>query len=268
MVHENSSAREIPLDRRCVQLTLTGYPCGLKTVAGQDRCFIHGLYRALDDGRSTIDIPLLEDEHSILYVYSQVARALAQGSMPAANANGILRCCRGAQRLLEEKWKRERLKEKQDRQSTARSAGASASHPEPDQTRAANLENSADTEADTETGGTAAADDSSSSICDLSPARETHAVEQPSALQATSCCGDNDDQSEEPQPWTIEPQKEVLPPPQFADAREKFQRALDRVSNQQTDAVMRRNRAIRARGGSALDFYEKRGQGVRCDIRD
>ena len=100
-----------PEDRRCIELTLSGYPCRNTPVAERDRCYIHGLFRALNDGRSTIDIPLLEDPQAILYVYSQVARALAQGAMPA-NANGIIRCYKGAERLLGEQRKREQFEER------------------------------------------------------------------------------------------------------------------------------------------------------------
>src|SRR5579872_1079408 len=62
--------------------------------------------------------------------------------MPAANANGIIRCCRGAQRLLEEKWKRERFEEKRARSAerrpqSAATAAAGAPPPAPDQTDAA-----------------------------------------------------------------------------------------------------------------------------------
>ena len=71
-----------------------------------------------------------------------------------------------------------------------------------------------------------------------------------------------------PQPWKVERTLPVVPPPQFADAPEKFQRTIERVSDQRLDANLRRDRAIRARGGRATDFYQKGGQGVRCDIRD
>ena len=70
-----------------------------------------------------------------------------------------------------------------------------------------------------------------------------------------------------PQPWNVERPLPVVPPPQFADAPEKFQRTIERVSDQRLEANLRRDRAIRARGGRATDFYQS-GQGVRCDIRD
>ena len=70
-----------------------------------------------------------------------------------------------------------------------------------------------------------------------------------------------------PQPWKVERPLPVVPPPQFADAPEKFQRTIERVSDQRLEANLRRDRAIRARGGRATDFY-RNGEGVRCDIRD
>ena len=73
--------------------------------------------------------------------------------------------------------------------------------------------------------------------------------------------------SAEPQPWKVERPLPVVPPPQFADAPEKFQRTIERVSDQRLEANLRRDRAIRARGGRATDFY-RNGEGVRCDIRD
>ena len=127
MTDENTTPRETP--GRCVELNLSGYPCGLRAVAGHDRCYIHGLFRALNDGRSTIDIPLLEDPQSILYVYSQVARALAQGAMPAANANGIIRCCNGAMKLLTEMRKHERFEERRKKKSGNRSQESESAQP-------------------------------------------------------------------------------------------------------------------------------------------
>ena len=121
-----TTARE---DRRCIELTLSGQPCRNRPAAEQDRCYIHGLFRALNDGRSTIDIPLLEDPQAILYVYSQVARALAQGAIPAANANGIIRCCKGAERLLEEQRKREQFEERRKQKKGVRNQESKSAQP-------------------------------------------------------------------------------------------------------------------------------------------
>lgn len=51
MESELTTAQE---KHRCVQFTLKGQPCGPPAVAGRDRC-----YRALNDGRCSIDVPLL-----------------------------------------------------------------------------------------------------------------------------------------------------------------------------------------------------------------
>jgi len=253
-----------PADRRCVELTLRGQRCASPPAAGHDRCYIHGIYHALNDGRSSIDVPLLEDEPSILFVYSEVARALAHGAMPAANANGIIRCCRGAQRLLEEKWKRERFEEKRARSTEhpAQNAATAAPHPAPHQTDAAvpcNLQDAA------ETPGVDSAVATATALPSIDDTDATDASSEPNTLSASTSCAECD---EAPQPWRIEPPLPVVPPPQFADAPEKSRRALERVNNQHMEAVLNRDRAIRARGGSSLDFHEKRGQGVVPDIRE
>lgn len=241
---ENENARE----HRCVELTLSGHPCGRKAVAERDRCYTHGLYRDLDNGRATLDVPLLEDPASILFVLSQVARALAQGAIPAANANGIIRCCRVAQRLLEEQWKRERFEARQkkagSRNQKSKDAATLPAEDLPhqaDATTPTDLQHSADRP-----------------ISDAPAPGDTS--DPAGALQAAS--------DTEPQPWKIEPPLPIVPPPQFADAPEKFRNALDRVNGRQFEAIRRRDRAIRARGGSALDFYDHHGAGVRNTIRD
>ncbi|HEV2277993.1 MAG TPA: hypothetical protein VGS02_07445 [Acidobacteriaceae bacterium] len=269
-----TTARE---DRRCIELTLSGHPCRNKPAAERDRCYIHGLFRALNDGRSTIDIPLLEDPQAILYVYSQVARALAQGAMPAANANGIIRCCKGAERLLEEQRKREQFEERRKQKAGNRSqesksmepAGALLNEDQQDQTHATvppKIDNCEPTG------------------CPMSPvvgdmgleATGSPEVGDMGSVCPTTCSERDSDgspevadmgASAEPQPWKVERPLPVVPPPQFADAPEKFQRTIERVSDQRLEANLRRDRAIRARGGRATDFY-RNGEGVRCDIRD
>lgn len=278
MDSDSTTSGKIPQEHRCVELTLSGRPCGLPAAAGHDRCYIHGLYHALNNGRCSIDVPLLEDENAILFVYSEVARALAQGAMPAANANGILRCCRGAQRLLEEKARRERLEGKKrarPEEGNAQSAAPAASterapHLRPDQALAAvpgNLEDSA------EKSGAELSPEVSpqSALANSAPSLQTSdAIGEPNTLQAsTSCARDEseepaDPHSElepEPQPWTVEPDRKVVPPPQFANAREKFDQTLARQEGDLTMALIQRGREIRARGGHGLE-------GVITDIRE
>ncbi|HEV2279680.1 MAG TPA: hypothetical protein VGS02_15975 [Acidobacteriaceae bacterium] len=264
-------------DLRCIELTLSGRPCRSKPVAERDRCYIHGLFRALNDGRSTIDIPLLEDPQAILYVYSQVARALAQGAMPAANANGIIRCCKGAERLLEEQRKREQFEErKRARQGSERKAqssagGAGTPHPERDQTDATVPPKIDDCE---ETGCPMSpvvgdmGGGECSAACSERQSNDSPAVEDMDAAGCPMSPVVGDMGFDPPQPWKVERPLPVVPPPQFADAPEKFRRTIERVSDQRLDANLRRDRAIRARGGRATDFYQKDGEGVRCDIRD
>ncbi|HEV2277166.1 MAG TPA: hypothetical protein VGS02_03250 [Acidobacteriaceae bacterium] len=262
-------------DRRCIELTLSGHHCRGTPVAERDRCYIHGLFRALNDGRSTIDIPLLEDPQAILYVYSQVARALAQGAMPAANASGIIRCCKGAERLLEQQLKRERFEERKKKtgvrtqeSESAQPAASPLAKDQQAQTHATVPQNFDNCEepgcpmspVDGDMGG---------AECSIAcPERESNG--SPAVEDAAGCPMSpavEDMGSDPPQPWNVERPLPVVPPPQFADAPEKFQRTIERVSDQRLEANLRRDRAIRARGGRATDFY-RNGEGVRCDIRD
>ena len=64
-----------------------------------------------------------------------------------------------------------------------------------------------------------------------------------------------------PQPWTVEPEKKVIPPPQFANARKKYDDTLARIEGDMMMAVIQRDRESRARG-------EKNLEGVICDIRE
>ncbi|HEV2279835.1 MAG TPA: hypothetical protein VGS02_16780, partial [Acidobacteriaceae bacterium] len=241
--------------RHCIELTLSGHPCRNKPVAERDRCYIHGLFRALNDGRSTIDIPLLEDPQAILYVYSQVARALAQGAMPAANANGIIRCCKGAERLLEQQLKRERFEERK-KKTGVRSQESESAEP-------AARPIIEDQQDQTDATVPPKIDDCGEPGCPMSPEVGDMGLEANGSPEVA----DMGASANPTQPWKVERPLPVVPPPQFADAPEKFQRTIERVSDQRLEANLRRDRAIRARGGRATDFY-RNGEGVRCDIRD
>jgi hypothetical protein len=55
---------------------------------------------------------------------------------------------------------------------------------------------------------------------------------------------------EEPQPWTVEPydpDRKVVAPPQFVDAPQHFQDAIDRMEGKMLDVVLKRNKERRAR---------------------
>jgi len=88
------------VERRCATVREDGEPCRGTPALGETYCHAHARYR--DAARSTIiTVPLMEDEAAIAFVRSQTVRALAQGSIPPANANVMLRGCRDAERRLD-----------------------------------------------------------------------------------------------------------------------------------------------------------------------
>ena len=73
-----------PWERRRCEHTLTGGTRCRRWADREERlCHAHRMY-AETWGRSRVDVPLLEDEASILYVLSQTAQALARAAMPPA----------------------------------------------------------------------------------------------------------------------------------------------------------------------------------------
>ena len=234
--------------RRCIELTLKGHPCGLKPVQGRDRCYIHGLYRDLD-GSTTINVPLLEDEDSLLIVYSQTARSLAQGRIPAAFANGILRACRGAERVLMIKLRREELEErKRAREERASKKQGNAGHPvaqpEPDQVLAAHpTENASTQESTEETAG--APYKPGVGLC----GRGDVGLCGPEGTESNASPEDMGAASEsEPQPWTVPPNKTHRSPVQFPYVREDFDDDIARMEGKWMDMYLAKNRAMRERG--------------------
>ena len=263
----NQERKSLP-EGRCIELNLKGQPCGAKAVQGRDRCYTHGLFHALNDARCSIDIPLLEDENSILFVYSQVARALAQGAMPAVNATGIIRCCRGAQRLLEEKRREQkRAARTQHPAPGTQSPAPGTQHPDPQPHQNQPLATPPTVFENSESAPEAVPASPQEPIAVESPNSEPADTApdspmpdpQPNALDAAA---ENQSAEEpDPQPWTLAPDKKPVPPPQFADARNKFDDALARMEGKMLTAVLDRNREVRARGGHSK-------QGVICNIRE
>lgn len=102
----------------------------------------------------------------------------------------------------------------------------------------------------------------SAAVPDTSPNPDnTDATDPASTLQAVSE-NESADTDPEPHPWSVEPVRKVVPPPQFADAREKFDNTLARLEGDMMMSLIKRNRAIRARGGKGTM------EDVVCDIRD
>lgn len=92
--------------------------------------------------------------------------------------------------------------------------------------------------------------------CDVDPAPEvcsgTVVTETPASIEAgqrwEAVCDD-----EEPQRWTVppsNPHRKVVAPPQFVDAPQHFQDALDRMEGKMLDVVLKRNKERRARAAA------------------
>lgn len=236
MLLQKTGPRVIPADRRCLEIKVNGQQCRGITVPGEKWCHMHGKYHTLHNGYSSIDVPVLEDEDSILFVLSQVARSLAGGTIPASNANGIVACCRMAERLLAEKRKQARFEQKQQESGMGREADAAEVS---EAATAAEVAVPAE-EAD----GAAHCEVQVVSSTASEAVREAAGFGEPGETWQPPC------DEEEPQRWTVEPydpDRKVVAPPQFADAPQHFQDTLDRMEGKMLDVVLKRNKERRAR---------------------
>lgn len=235
---QKAGPRTIPADRRCCEIKVNGQQCRGITVPGEKWCHMHGKFHALHNGYSSINVPVLEDEDSILFVLSQVGRALAGGTIPASNANGIVACCRMAERLLAEKRKHARLEQR---------------HQESGMGSAADAAEVSEAEAAEVAAPAAEADDAANCEGELVSSTASE------AMADAETCSDADEVwqaacDEEPQPWTVEPydpNRKVVAPPQFVDAPQHFQDALDRMEGKMLDVILKRNKERRLREGAA-----------------
>jgi hypothetical protein len=82
-----------PADRQCHYTKSDGQRCRDWTLRGQDHCFRHDRYIHCRPERP-VDVPLLEDEASIVYLLSQTLQALAWGTIPVTNGHALLTGCR------------------------------------------------------------------------------------------------------------------------------------------------------------------------------
>lgn len=98
-----------PEHRQCRYTKSDGGRCAAWALHGRDHCFRHDRFsHALPE--RPLDIPLLEDEESVVYVLSQALQALAWGTLPVSNGRMILAGCRLAhtmhmQRLEEARFR-------------------------------------------------------------------------------------------------------------------------------------------------------------------
>jgi hypothetical protein len=116
---------------RCEHIAPSGRRCGRWASLGEELCHSHLKYAEACAGRR-VDVPLLEDESSILYVLSQTAQALAVGGMPAANGHAVISACKLATRILELRLKQAQWQAKHGPASpSAQEPTSSAEDPEP-----------------------------------------------------------------------------------------------------------------------------------------
>jgi hypothetical protein len=101
---QSNSGGSAPEHRRCQYLKADGKQCRDWGVRGQDFCYRHGVFLQ-PGGRRQIDVPLLEDESSIVLVLSATLRALASGTIPVNNGRLLLDGCRLAHTMQMERQK-------------------------------------------------------------------------------------------------------------------------------------------------------------------
>jgi hypothetical protein len=82
-----------PADRQCQYTKSDGHRCRDWALRGHDNCARHHRF-AQYAGHRPIDVPLLEDEDSLVLLLSQTLRALAWGAIPVSNGRAILNGCR------------------------------------------------------------------------------------------------------------------------------------------------------------------------------
>ena len=91
-----------PEHRQCQYIKADGKGCRDWAHRGQEFCYRHGVF--LRAGRG-VDVPLLEDEASIVLVLSETLRALAHGVIALKNASLLLDGCRLAHTMHVERVK-------------------------------------------------------------------------------------------------------------------------------------------------------------------
>ena len=91
-----------PEHRRCQYIKADGRGCRDWAVRGQKLCHRHGVF--VHSGRG-IDVPLLEDESSVVLVLSETLRAVALGTVSVNTGRLLMDGCRLAHTMQMEKQK-------------------------------------------------------------------------------------------------------------------------------------------------------------------
>jgi hypothetical protein len=99
---QNNAGGAAPEQRRCQYIKADGHGCRDWAIRGQQLCYRHGVF--IHSGRG-IDVPLLEDESSIVLVLSETLRAVALGTIPLKSGALLLDGCRLAHTMQMEKQK-------------------------------------------------------------------------------------------------------------------------------------------------------------------
>jgi hypothetical protein len=133
-----------PEHRRCQYIKADGKGCRDWAVRSQEFCYRHGVF--LHAGRG-IDVPLLEDEASIVLVLSETLRAVAQGTIALKSGSLLLEGCRLAHTMQMERVRAanaersrrrtgmredEMGEERQEREAGSRKQEAGSSEPNPE----------------------------------------------------------------------------------------------------------------------------------------
>ncbi|HLJ77339.1 MAG TPA: hypothetical protein VKT75_07995 [Acidobacteriaceae bacterium] len=127
-------------NHRCEHIAPSGRRCGRWASLGEELCHAHLKYAEACAGRR-VDVPLLEDEASILYVLSQTAQALATGGMPPANGHAVISACKLATRILELRLKQAQWQAKHGDPESPSAQEPPAEDPEPADSESTALDN-------------------------------------------------------------------------------------------------------------------------------
>jgi hypothetical protein len=120
---QNNAGGAAPEQRRCQYIKADGHGCRDWAVRGQQLCYRHGVF--IHSGRG-IDVPLLEDESSIVLVLSETLRAVALGTVPVKTGALLLDGCRLAHTMQMEKQKAANLERSRRRKEAREEAMAQA----------------------------------------------------------------------------------------------------------------------------------------------
>ena len=113
---QDHSGGAAPEHRQCRYTKADGKGCRDWAIRGQELCYRHGVF--VHSGRN-IDVPLLEDEASIVLVLSETLRAVALGTVSVNTGRLLMDGCRLAHTMQMEKQKAANL-ERSRRRKEAR----------------------------------------------------------------------------------------------------------------------------------------------------